>query len=265
MDLLKYIVEEEVTRRGLRKKDGIIYEPRGPCSYRETAETFKKFLNRVLRGHPQYWAVAGRHDKLMTYLKRSEDGLPTLEVDRKLLAFDNGVLLLPTCEFVRDPASDPRTHGRVAWHHIEGELNIEEEDPQTPLMDQLVLRQMSSEKYEEMLRVFGRLLVEDGWEGWERIPCLRGVTMTGKSCMQQVMVAMGLPPMPVVCPEYRAPRGRKVLVLRWIRRAKEEHHQVFDCTTRVPSGEVNGRLSDHIIRQELPALVLRSLRAFRES
>ncbi len=263
MEELKHLVVEEICRRGLRKKgDGLIYEPRGPCSYRATEETFKKFLNRVLRGHPVYTGDPRRHDKLMTFLRRSEeDGLPTLEEDRGLLAFDNGVLLLRTGEFVEDPGEDARTQGRIAWHHIDGELHLEEE-PRTPWMDKLVLRQMSAEKYEELLRVFGRLLVEGGWDGWDRIPCLRGVTATGKSCIQHVMMGMGLPPMPVVFRGYRAPR--KVLVLRWVSRATSKH-QVFDCGTRVPSSEIDTRLESKILGTELPALVVKSLRAWRRA
>lgn len=188
-EVLRDIILGTGVRERLRKRDGAIYKQTAPCTY-QLMETYPEFINRVLRGHPAYTSDPRMHDMVVKFLdKYNEDGLPELIIDRNLLAFDNGVLLLSTAEFVTEPADDPRTRGKVARHHISAAL-----DPlhtQTPLMDALVCFQMSKEAYSFLRVMLGRLFFAVGQrDRWQVMPFLYGDSNTGKSTLLNVIKAM---------------------------------------------------------------------------
>jgi phage/plasmid-associated DNA primase len=106
-----------------------------------------------------------------------------------MLSFNNGVFLLDTCEFVRDPEQDLRTNDRVARHYIASDLNIDNTD--TPLLDAVVRYQMSEDCYEFLKIMIGRLFFKVGeHDSWQVLPMLYGYSGTGKSTLIGVIQEM---------------------------------------------------------------------------
>jgi hypothetical protein len=194
------VMHKAVTER-LRKLGGRIMRPRAgaACSY-DMCETYREFLNVVLEGHAAYHERPAMQRELVEYITNyNPPSMRDLEVDRRLIAFDNGVLELPG-EF--SPTMSIAFHvtggeamnkmveeGRVASHHIAGEYPIEGAHA-TPLFDSVLLSQMSTEVMCTLKALLGRLHFPVGLlDNWQILPYLIGVGGTGKSVVQDVAAA----------------------------------------------------------------------------
>jgi energy-coupling factor transporter ATP-binding protein EcfA2 len=175
----------------LRKLDGYIYKQTHPCTY-VLHETYEEFINRTLRGNAVYTSHPRNHDLLIKFLQHYDEvGLNNLVVDRNLLAFDNGVMLLRECEFVEYPG-DARTIGKCARHHIPAKFDGGSVD--TPLFDSLVKYQMSNEVYAMLQVMIGRLFFRAGeLDNWQVMLFLYGDSGTGKSTLVNIIKAMFSP------------------------------------------------------------------------
>ena len=191
-----HTVETFAKEHRLRKvaKDEMVYAPVPgcPCAY-VRFKTFEKFVPHVLKGHREYRANVRRAGEIETYLRKyEEDVFPTMEVDRGLISFANGVLVLRSNRFVPTPGgvAPPELEGRVARNHIPLEYTGGRE---TPRMDALLDRQFDeSDGRKEMLyALLGRLLFRvNEVDSWEVMPLLMGQGGTGKSTILKVAQAM---------------------------------------------------------------------------
>lgn len=257
----------------LRTRGGDVYAQTHPCTY-VRLESCAAFINRTLRGDPVYTAHPRRFDAL---LKQCNAGrlLPRLTVDRNLLAFEDGVLLLRECEFV--PYGTPCLHDKIARHHIaiafQRTVNLG-----TPLFDRVVRRQLSEGDYEALLQMMGRMFFQVGeLDEWRVVPFLYGASGTGKSTVMNVVRAMFAPSAVSV----NAYDPDKELILTTGARAKQlvcpvpmlgasndvpaadaERLRLFHFGRPVPATESDPTLQNRIESGELAALVQKCVRAY---
>lgn len=165
--------------------------PGCPCAYvpLEDVGEFGQFINHVFRDNALFHKTVKHYDELMAYLvKINPPHLPELKVDRGLLSFANGVLILDRGELVAHDA--PEVQGRVARNHIPCDYTGSHD---TPLVDLILARQFGHQpRVIDTLHVLlGRLLFRvRQHDNWQVVPLLVGEAGSGKSTLLNVVSAL---------------------------------------------------------------------------
>lgn len=165
--------------------------PGCPCAYTPLEEVgeFGQFINHVFRDNALFHKTVKNYDELMAYLvKINPPHLPELKVDRGLLSFANGVLVLDRAQLVAHDA--PEVQGRVARNHIPCEYTGSHD---TPLVDLILAHQFGHQpRVIDTLHVLlGRLLFRvRQHDNWQVVPLLVGEAGSGKSTLLNVVSAL---------------------------------------------------------------------------
>lgn len=181
----------------LKKCNGHIYRPipKKPCAYRRS-EDYKQFINKVLKKNKTFKSSPKRFADLMSHLDLYDDPeLPFMERDMNILAFQNGVLMLDTLEFLD---YGKQTKDKVARHFIDQTFVGK---TYTPAFDKLVMHQMShleeqerGKVYDMLLALIGRSFFKTGQhDKFTILLFFYGDSNTGKSTMLHIIEAMHPP------------------------------------------------------------------------
>lgn len=180
---------------GLRKLNGLVYKPveACPCAYVQQCD-YKRYINTVLAGNPQYTSNPKRFDECVKYLTNYTDTeMPDIEIDRDVLSFSNGVLQLVSGVFTlyADLTMGCDLTKRVARHHIPHPYTDCEH---TPLLDKILDPQFGKDVAQVLCALIGRSLFTVGQlDGWQIMLFMSGVGGTGKSLVLNIIANMFAP------------------------------------------------------------------------
>jgi hypothetical protein len=184
---LRQIIMDIGKDERLKKKDGYIYRPIKPCAY-VRAETYEDFISKSLRGNPVFNSNVRNFDSLLKFLTNyDESDFANLQVDSRLISFDNGVFRITDCSFFPYD-SLPDLNGAVARSHIPSVfLGLSD----TPLFDSIVRYQLrADDAYRWFLVCLGRLFFRVGeLDNWEVTMIIQGNGGTGKSSIIDILIA----------------------------------------------------------------------------
>jgi len=199
----------------LFKRDRHVYRPLTPAAY-EKAEGLDEFIKNVFLDDELFNRRPKNYDQLMHYFSESAStsDFPDLKIDRNIISFSDGVLVLNEMRFVRYPLNDdddgktalPLAPGSVARKHFNVECPVRSERPlttrieeegtehakadilaglaETPHWDRVIKYQVHDceHQYRWLNTCLGRLFFPVGsMDNWQIMPFVNGDAGTGKS------------------------------------------------------------------------------------
>ena len=142
--------------------------PGCPCAYRAAAAC-DDFVRRSLIDDEDYRSDPRLPRALSRYLRESDEALPRLARDERILSFSNGVYVLAEDRFV--PYGGGGDSGLVAGHHIAAPFTGSTD---APLFESLLAPQFEADgRKERLCALVGRLLfrrpARDSWQVTQRL------------------------------------------------------------------------------------------------
>ena len=197
---LVHQLEDYALMNHLRKspKEQRVYKPVPSCPLAyQPYMTHGEYIQFVLDEDEEFRENPNRFKDLETYMtKYNPRSFRNINVDRDLLSFSDGVLVLSSLAFIEysDHAEIDSLGDRIARHHIPSPYLAASRE--TPLFDSLFTCQFDDGdgRLEIMYSLIGRLFFKvNQLDNWQVMPLIVGTGNTGKSSVLQAIEGMFSP------------------------------------------------------------------------